>query len=283
MKRKNVWGVYDRAAADSVPYNQQRPGVILLKFKVFGKTDVGMKRSKNEDSFGIDRQLGLFIVADGMGGHAAGEIASKMAIDVIMDYIKRTVATNEPYLTGFNNRYSRAGNRLSSAIILANQLISDTATNREGWQGMGTTLVVAWMPDPNVPRLSVAHVGDSRAYLLRHGALKQLTTDHSLVEEQIQRGFISKEEANLSSIKNMITKALGFRERVEADVSEIELEPGDKLLLCSDGLNGMLTDKQILTILKLTGNLETTCQQLISAANAKGGKDNITAIIASFL
>lgn len=254
-----------------------------MKFKVFGKTDVGMKRSKNEDSFGIDRQLGLFIVADGMGGHAAGEIASKMAIDVIMDYIKRTVATNEPYLTGFNNRYSRAGNRLSSAIILANQLISDTATNREGWQGMGTTLVVAWMPDPNVPRLSVAHVGDSRAYLLRHGALKQLTTDHSLVEEQIQRGFISKEEANLSSIKNMITKALGFRERVEADVSEIELEPGDKLLLCSDGLNGMLTDKQILTILKLTGNLETTCQQLISAANAKGGKDNITAIIASFL
>lgn len=254
-----------------------------MKFKAFGKTDVGIKRSKNEDNFGIDRELGLFIVADGMGGHAAGEIASKMAIDVIFDYIKRTVATGEPYLTGFNNRYSRAGNRLSSAIILANQLISDTATNNQEWQGMGTTLVAAWLPDPDSPLLSIAHVGDSRAYLLRHGVLTQITTDHSLVEEQIQRGFISKEEAYTSSIKNMITKALGFRERVEADVIETELEPGDKLLLCSDGLNGMLTDKQILTILKLTGNLEITCQQLISAANAKGGKDNITAIIASFL
>ena len=148
-----------------------------MKFKVFGKTDVGMKRSKNEDSFGIDRQLGLFIVADGMGGHAAGEIASKMAIDVIMDYIKRTVATDEPYLTGFNNRYSRTGNRLSSAVILANQLISDTAANSEDWQGMGTTLVEAWLPDQDATLLSIAHFGDSRAYLLRHGRLKQLTTD----------------------------------------------------------------------------------------------------------
>ncbi len=254
-----------------------------MKFKVFGQTDPGMKRSKNEDSFGIDQQLGLFVVADGMGGHAAGEIASKMAIDVITDYVKRTVATNEPYLTGFNSRYSRTGNRLCSAVILANQLISDSATNRQDWQGMGTTLVAAWLPDPNVPLLSIAHVGDSRAYLLRYGELKQLTTDHSLVEEQIKSGLISKEEAASSSIRNMITRALGFRERVSADVTETELESGDKLLLCSDGLNTMLTDNQICAILKLTGSLENTCQQLISAANAKGGKDNITVIIASFL
>jgi protein phosphatase len=254
-----------------------------LKFKVFGKTDPGIKRRDNEDSFGIDQQLGLFIVADGMGGHAAGEIASKMAIDVIMDYIKRTVATDEPYLTGFNSRYSRTGNRLSSAVILANQLISDTAANRKDWQGMGTTLVAAWLPDPGSSKLSLAHVGDSRAYLLRHGRLRQLTTDHSLVEEQIRDGLISREEASFSSIRNMITKALGFRERVEADIIETEVEPGDKLLICSDGLNNMLTDKEILTTLQLTGNLEATCQQLIDAANAKGGKDNITVIIASFL
>jgi protein phosphatase len=254
-----------------------------LKFKVFGGTDPGIKRSNNEDSFGIDQQLGLFIVADGMGGHAAGEIASKMAIDVIMDYIRRTAASDEPYLTGFNNRYSRTGNRLSSAIILANQLISDTAANRKEWQGMGTTLVAAWLPDPDSSRLSLAHVGDSRAYLLRHGKLQQLTTDHSLVEEQIRDGLISREEASFSSVRNMITKALGFRERVEADIIETEVEPGDKLLLCSDGLTTMLSDKEILTTLKLTGNLETTCRQLIGAANAKGGKDNITVIIAGFL
>jgi serine/threonine protein phosphatase PrpC len=254
-----------------------------LKFNVLGKTDVGIKRGKNEDSFGIDQKLGLFVVADGMGGHAAGEIASQMAIDVILDYIKRTVSTNEPYLTGFNSRYSRTGNRLSSAVILANQLISDTATNRKDWQGMGTTLVAAWLPDPNSPLLSIAHVGDSRAYLLRHGELRQLTTDHSLVEEQIQLGLITREEAYTSSVRNMITRALGFRERVNIDIIEMKIESGDKLLLCSDGLNGMLTDKQILNILKLTGNIDSACEQLISAANEKGGKDNITVIIATFL
>lgn len=254
-----------------------------MKFKVAGKTDVGKKRGTNEDSYGIDKKLGLFVVADGMGGHAAGEIASKMAIDVIMDYIKRTVSSNEPYLTGFNSRYSRTGNRLSSAVILANQLISDTATNRQDWQGMGTTLVAAWLPDPNSPLLSIAHVGDSRAYLLRHGDLRQLTTDHSLVEEQIKLGLISREEAYTSSIRNMITRALGFRERVNIDIIETEIESGDKLLLCSDGLNGMLSDKQILNVLQLTGSIDKACEQLIKSANEKGGKDNITVIIASFL
>ena len=254
-----------------------------MNFKVYGKTDVGKKRRKNEDNFGIDRKIGLFIVADGMGGHAAGEVASKMAIDVMMDYISRTITTDEPYLTGFNNRFSSAGNRLNSAVILANQLVADTATNREDWQGMGTTLVAAWLSNRDNPKLSLAHVGDSRAYLLRHGKLQQLTTDHSVVEEQVKSGLITKEEATRSSIRNMITRALGFRERVDVDIIETDMEPGDKLILCSDGLNGMLTDKQIQSILRLTGSLETTCQQLISAANAKGGKDNITAVIASFL
>ncbi|MEN8142516.1 MAG: protein phosphatase 2C domain-containing protein, partial [Thermodesulfobacteriota bacterium] len=212
-----------------------------------------------------------------------GEVASKMAVDVIMDYIKRTITTDEPYLTGFNSRYSGAGNRLNSAVILANQLISETSSSRDDWQGMGTTLVAAWLADHNKRLLSIANVGDSRAYLLRHGKLEQLTCDHSVVEEQVKSGLISRKEAENSSIKNMITKALGFRERVDADIIETEVEPGDKLILCSDGLNGMLSDKQIRSILKLTGSLEKTCQQLISAANAKGGKDNITVVIASFL
>lgn len=254
-----------------------------MNFKVYGITDVGKKRRKNEDNFDVDQKLGLFVVADGMGGHAAGEVASKMAVDVIMDYIERTITTDEPYLTGFNSRYSRAGNRLNSAVILANQLISETSSSRDDWQGMGTTLVAAWLADRNNSLLSIANVGDSRAYLLRNGELEQLTNDHSVVEEQVKSGLISRAEAATSSIKNMITRALGFRERVDADIVEKVIEPGDKLLLCSDGLNGMLSDKQIRSILKLTGNLEKTCQQLISAANAKGGKDNTTVIIASFL
>ncbi len=254
-----------------------------MNFKAYGKTDVGKKRRKNEDNFDINRDLGLFIVADGMGGHAAGEVASKMAVDVIMDYVKRTIKTDEPYLTGYNSRYSRGGNRLNSAVILANQLISETSNSRDEWQGMGTTLVAAWLADRSKRILSIANVGDSRAYLLRKNKLEQLTSDHSVVEEQVKSGLISREEADKSSIRNMITRALGFRERVDGDIIEKEVEPGDKLLLCSDGLNGMLSDKQIRSILKLTGSLETTCQQLISAANAKGGKDNITVLIVSFL
>lgn len=254
-----------------------------MNYQVHGLSDPGRKRKNNEDNFGIDRDLRLFIVADGMGGHAAGEVASRMAIELIMDYTRRTATTDEPYLTGYNNRFSRAGNRLSSAIILANQVISDTATKREEWQGMGTTVVAAWLADPDCSQLSIAHVGDSRVYLVRHGELKQLTTDHSLVEEQIRGGFMTLEEAKNSVIRNMITRALGYRERVTPDIIELLIEPGDKLLLCSDGLNTMLSDLEILNIIRLNANLGAACQQLIDAANDKGGRDNITVVMAGFL
>lgn len=254
-----------------------------MNYQVHGLSDVGRKRHNNEDNFGIDRDLRLFIVADGMGGHAAGEVASRMAIELIMDYTRRTATSDEPYLTGFNNRYSRAGNRLSSAIILANQVISDSATKREEWQGMGTTVVAAWVADPDCSKLSIAHVGDSRVYLVRNGEMKQLTTDHSLVEEQIRDGFMTREEAKESAIRNMITRALGYRERVTPDIIELPLEPGDKLLLCSDGLNTMLSDQEILNIIRLNANLAHACQQLVDAANDKGGRDNITVIMAGFL
>ena len=254
-----------------------------MNFQVHGLSDVGRKRQNNEDNFGIDRDLRLFIVADGMGGHAAGEVASRMAIELILDYIRRTATSDEPYLTGFNNRFSRAGNRLSSAIILANQVISDASTKREEWQGMGTTVVAAWLADPDCARLSIAHVGDSRVYLLRSGEMRQLTTDHSLVEEQIREGFMTREEARDSAIRNMITRALGYRERVNPDIIELPMEPGDRLLLCSDGLNTMLTDQEILDIIRLNANLKNACRQLVDAANERGGRDNITVIMAAFL
>lgn len=254
-----------------------------MNFKAYGLSDTGRKRQNNEDNFGIDRELRLFIVADGMGGHAAGEVASRMAIELVLDYIRRTATSDEPYLTGYNNRFSRAGNRLSSAIILANQVISDASTKREEWQGMGTTLVAAWLADPDCSKLSIAHVGDSRVYLVRNGEMQQLTTDHSLVEEQIKEGLISREEAQNSAIRNMITRALGYRERVTPDIIELPMEPGDKLLLCSDGLNTMLSDQEILDIIWSNGNLATACEQLVFAANEKGGRDNITVVMAAFL
>ena len=253
-----------------------------MNYKVHGLSDTGKKRTNNEDNFGIDQELGLFIVADGMGGHAAGEVASRMAIELILDYTGRTANSDEPYLTGFNSRYSRAGNRLCSAIILANQVISDSAANRDEWQGMGTTVVAAWI-NTETSRLTIAHVGDSRVYLVRHGQIKQLTVDHSLIEEHIREGLISREEAQNSFFRNMITRALGYRERVTPDIIELTIDPGDKLLLCSDGLNTMLSDQEILQIIRPTANLPQACQQLINAANERGGKDNVTVIIASFL
>jgi len=253
-----------------------------VNYKVHGLSDTGKKRTNNEDNFGIDQELGLFIVADGMGGHAAGEVASRMAIELILDYTGRTANSDEPYLTGFNSRYSRAGNRLCSAIILANQVISDSAANRDEWQGMGTTVVAAWI-NTETSRLTIAHVGDSRVYLVRHGQIKQLTVDHSLIEEHIREGLISREEAQNSFFRNMITRALGYRERVTPDIIELTIDPGDKLLLCSDGLNTMLSDQEILQIIRPTANLPQACQQLINAANERGGKDNVTVIIASFL
>ncbi|MBU0675032.1 MAG: Stp1/IreP family PP2C-type Ser/Thr phosphatase [Proteobacteria bacterium] len=242
-----------------------------------------MKRRENEDNFAVDRKIGLFLVADGMGGHAAGEVASKMAIDLVVDYLRRTRESDEPYLTGFNTKYSRAGNRLNSAIILANQIISDSACNRKEWDGMGTTIVAAWLPNPSSPKLTIAHVGDSRAYLLRSGDLIQLTRDHSVVEEQLREGLISREEASTSAIRNMITRALGYRNRVDVEITELDVEPGDKLLLCSDGLNTMLTDEEIMTVIHMTPNIERACKKLITEANRQGGKDNITVIMASFL
>jgi len=253
-----------------------------VNYKAHGLSDIGRKRKNNEDNFGIDQELGLLIVADGMGGHAAGEVASRMAIELILDYTGRTANSDEPYLTGYNSRYSRAGNRLCSAIILANQVVSDAAANREEWQGMGTTVVAAWINTDN-SRLTIAHVGDSRVYLVRHGQIRQLTIDHSLVEEQIRDGLISREEAQNSSIRNMITRALGYRERVTPDIIELGIEPGDKLLLCSDGLNTMLSDQEILKIIRPNGNLALACQQLIAAANERGGRDNVTVVMASFL
>ena len=244
-----------------------------------GRSDVGRKRDFNEDAFAIDLENGLFAIADGMGGAAAGEVASGLAIATLTDFITRTSAATEPDRPyGWDERLSGQANRLRSGILLANERIYRTIEEHEEMKGMGTTLVAALTRDCGV---CVGHVGDSRVYLWRDGQLRQITSDHSWVNEQVSLGLLSREEASRHPFRNVITRALGSREQVSADVTEVPLSPGDRLLLCSDGLTNMLDDRRILQILNShPGNFEEVTSELIAQANEAGGEDNITVIVA---
>lgn len=250
-----------------------------MRILAHGKTDVGAVREHNEDAFHNGAERGFFIVADGMGGQLAGEIASRMAVDVVRDYLERSSQGEEGIIGGFDRQYSVAANRLASGIRLANQVIYEAGKSNPGWRSMGTTIVVALLDGS---RLSVAHVGDSRCYLVRGGALTQLTDDHSLVAEQERQGLISKEEAAKSQIKNIITRALGEGPDVEVDLNDYDLIDGDRILLCSDGLSNMVTEQELLAIIDKEHDPALACDILIGLANSHGGRDNITAILAYF-
>lgn len=250
-----------------------------MQIRAHGKTDVGMVREHNEDSFYNGAELGFFVVADGMGGQLAGEIASRMAVDVIRDHLERSGRGEDGMVGGIDRRYSVAANRLASAIRLANQVIHESGKSNPGWRSMGTTVVAALI---NGSRLAVAHVGDSRCYLVRGGALTQLTDDHSLVAEQERQGLISKEEAAHSQIKNIITRALGEGPEVEVDLNDFDLIDGDRILLCSDGLSNMVSEQELLAIVGKENDPVQACEILIGLANSHGGRDNITAILAHY-
>ena len=243
-----------------------------------GRSDVGRKRDFNEDAFAVDLENGLFAIADGMGGAAAGEVASSIAIATLTDYITRTAgaaASDRPF--GWDDRLSGQANRLKSGILLANEKIYRTIEEHEEMKGMGTTLVAALARDCGV---GVAHVGDSRVYLCRDGQLRQITSDHSWVNEQVSLGLLSREEASRHPFRNVITRALGSREQVSADVTEVPLSPGDRLLLCSDGLTNMLDDRRILEVLDAhPTDHEKAAAELVRQANEAGGEDNITVIV----
>jgi protein phosphatase len=234
-----------------------------------------MVRSGNEDSFIISPELGLFAIADGMGGHNAGEIASKMAIETLRDVIAQT-AEDEISPEVIENPISAAAQRLEKGIRLANRAIHEASRNNPAWQNMGTTIVAALLTSE---RLCIAHVGDSRAYLLRAETIVPLTEDHSIVAEQLKMGLISREMAETSSQRNIITRALGLMTEPEADFSDLHLVPGDRVLLCSDGLTNMVSEDDILSIVHESRNAEAACRRLVDAANRNGGKDNITAVI----
>jgi serine/threonine protein phosphatase PrpC len=248
-----------------------------VKVHAAARTDLGLVRQNNEDNYYIDETIGLFIVADGMGGHASGEIASKMTVDIIRDCFKGS-GKDKPFQTGpYQNDFSDSTNRLASSIRLANMAVCEASGNRPELSGMGTT-IAAVQVDGN--RLSIAHVGDSRVYLIRAGNIEQLTDDHSLVYEQVKRDLITKEEASRSDMKNILTRALGISNDVEVDLAEMTLAVNDILLLCSDGLSGMLDDEAILSVVMTTDDPAAACEKLIAMANANGGKDNITVVIA---
>jgi protein phosphatase len=236
-------------------------------------THPGMVRSHNEDSIAADAEIGLAVLADGMGGYNAGEVASGIAVEMIRSEMKKALSTRKP-----EELIGRDAERLIEAhATRANSAIYQASLSQPQYSGMGTTLVVALWHDNQI---SVGHIGDSRLYRLRGGALEQITRDHSLLQEQIDSGMITKEQARHSQNKNLVTRAVGIDPDVETEVHTFSVQPGDVYLLCSDGLSDMVTDEDVqLTLSSLASNLPLAAQQLVQQANDNGGRDNVSVIL----
>ena len=247
---------------------------------VAGKSDVGSVRKNNEDNFGYDARFGIFVVCDGMGGQAAGEVASKMSVDAVLDYFRRDNGNGPAILRRFEGVSDRA-NALGNAIARANSTVYQASRKGESEHaGMGSTIASVLVRDYF---LSVGHVGDSRVYLIRKEQIQQLTNDHSLVMEQVRRGLMTQQEAEHSEIQNIILRALGSEENVEPDLQDVICQPNDVLLLASDGLTKLVSDKRILEIVRSASSLERACNQLVEAAKKEGGDDNITCLLIRLL
>ncbi|MBI2339786.1 MAG: Stp1/IreP family PP2C-type Ser/Thr phosphatase [Deltaproteobacteria bacterium] len=251
-----------------------------LKLASYGLTDVGRKRTHNEDSILVNDDLSLYIVADGMGGHSGGEFASRMAVTTMEEVVKNINSDPEAtVISGVNTEDADAGDRLRYAIETASGKIYDQSLYDQSLKGMGTTTVAAVFSEG---QLYIANVGDSRAYLFHANKIKQITTDHSLVTEQIRAGILNENDARKHKLKNIITRSVGYQEQVECDVKKFDLHLGDKLLLCTDGLSNMVDDREIERI--VVGHpMKEACKKLIDSANEKGGEDNITVLIVEVL
>ena len=247
-----------------------------MNLKAAGLSHVGRQRQHNEDSYLVADQAKLYLVADGMGGHAAGEIASRIAVDSISDFILHTKEDDGTWPHAYDEHFRKTTNKLMAAVRLANTRVLEAMRKDARLRGMGTT-VVACLGDDDF--LAVAHVGDSRAYLIRDGQLSRLTNDHSWVFEQVQAGMLTEAEAEKHPLRNVITRALGGALSVNPDAAELDTKPGDVVLLCSDGLTGMVPEDEILRVVTQTEDLDQACQQLIDTANERGGVDNVTAIL----
>lgn len=248
--------------------------------KIAGKTDVGKKRKNNEDFFVFESNLGLMIVADGMGGHNSGEVASKLATSICMEQLKKSLQTGHVpvfFHVPANPNHDPRSLLLGDCVKFSNMAVYEAAQGNIENKNMGTTLVAAlWLDD----KFAVAHVGDSRLYRYRNGELTQCTMDHSFVQDQINRGLITQEDAEKSDMQNLLTRSIGIEADVEVDVNEIDIKEGDFVLLCSDGLTKMLSHSEIGEAFKSEADPDKIVEQLIEQANSKGGRDNVTAVVA---
>jgi len=248
-----------------------------LQVEIGWRTDVGRVRGNNEDTCRALPSLNLFIISDGMGGESHGELASAIAADTITAHCSEgSDDASTPYWEVRRPDFSDKTNHLASAVRLANRKIHEAGRDNPQFRGMGATVVAAWLEGP---RLSLVHVGDSRAYLFRSGVLQQLTSDHTLVAEQIRRGLITPEKAHLSKMQNVLIRALGAQEQVELDAAEYLLLDNDVVLLCTDGLTRMVSDAEItMTLLEVSGAQAIT-DALVLLANEHGGEDNVSVIV----
>ncbi len=248
-----------------------------MQIDVGSRTDVGLVRTNNEDHYGVDFPLNLFVLCDGMGGQAGGEIASRMAVETVLAHcIDLAGSSGQTFVGNRIEEFTAPTNRLASGIRLSSRIIYQEAITRPELNGMGSTVVAVRIID-NI--MSLAHVGDSRIYLFRERQPQQLTQDHSLVMEQVRQGVMTQEEAERSELSNVILRALGVESHVEVDMDELWVGAGDQILLCSDGLTHMVTDKEIAEVLTQPGTPQQVADWLVELANERGGEDNTTVIV----
>lgn len=261
----------------------------MTSIRACGQTDTGLAREHNEDCFAIDAESHLYVVADGMGGHSYGEVASRISVDSICTFVSRRrdpspedLGPPEEILrsAGYDDQLQPHSNVLKAAILAAQEQVLGAIQEDVSLRGMGTTVVGLHVSDGIA---AVANVGDSRIYRIRRGEIEQLSADHTWVHEQVVAGYLSAEQARSHPLRNVVTRALGGESEVAIDVQEMAVEEADLFLLCSDGLTGMLRDEEIIELLRDEPPLEEACQNLIKAANEHGGADNITVVLVSIV
>jgi serine/threonine protein phosphatase PrpC len=250
----------------------------LMRAIAVGLSDVGLQREHNEDSFLVLNEYDLYVVADGMGGHRAGDVASRIATETISEFFKSTANDDVTWPFHFDTNLSEEENRLLTGIRVANRQIFERSTRSREYQGMGTTVVGA-MFSPKKQRMYIGHVGDSRCYRVRGGKIQQLTRDHSLINDYLVAMPDLTEEQRSELPKNVITRALGMQDQVVVDLQHDDPRMGDIYVLCSDGLSGMMNDDEIQRIVTSSPDIRLACKKLIEKANEQGGEDNITAVL----
>ncbi len=247
-----------------------------------GLSDLGLHREGNEDSFSIESPVGLYLVADGMGGHLAGEVASQVAVEMIKKSFHRWLGDNQPEDQIFgqpDQSLSKPGNYLRSSIRLANRVVYEMAVEYEQYHGMGTTIVALYVaPD----HIVAANVGDSRIYMIRRGRIERLSKDHTIVAEQMEMGTLTEKEATASPLKHILTRNLGSANHVDVEIFEIQPFQNARFILCTDGLTDLVSEKEILEVTRKGNHPEKICRRLVDMALQRGAPDNTT-VVAVFL